>query len=268
VSKYGKLKLIAFTGLGEPLINTELPQIISYAKKISAADKTVIITNGSLLTPELSDQLIDAGLDEMRVSMQGLNSAQYYETAGINIDFSELVAQIRYFYEHKKNCRLYVKIMDVMINNGDDEKRYYEMFSSISDETAIENLIPINAIDSRGASDFSLKSGRAIESKSCPLPFYQPLLRENGDIYSCCNIQKGGWAGVKIGNLINDEFGNIWNSGRHKQLCEDLLNGKREHIPECSECFNYKYQGSSKDFLDGHEQEILARLNKGEYSHG
>lgn len=65
-SKKG-LKAIKLNFRGEPLLYNKLPEAISYAKKLGVLD-VQINTNATLLTKELSQKLITAGLDLLIVS--------------------------------------------------------------------------------------------------------------------------------------------------------------------------------------------------------
>ena len=62
-------------GWGEPLLH---PRFTEHVRRIkSAGVKLKIYTNGLLLTPEIMDEFIRAGLDELQFSMQGLTPEQY-----------------------------------------------------------------------------------------------------------------------------------------------------------------------------------------------
>ena len=49
------IKKVCFTGFGEPLLDDRLPKMIQMVMETGKVDKTLVITNGSLLTNELSD---------------------------------------------------------------------------------------------------------------------------------------------------------------------------------------------------------------------
>lgn len=67
--------LVFFGGLGEPLSH---PQIINMIAKVKALGARVeMITNGTLLTPRRSKQLIDGGLDVLWVSLDGAEPESY-----------------------------------------------------------------------------------------------------------------------------------------------------------------------------------------------
>lgn len=100
----GQIRRVVFTGLGEPLMNPALPDMIQMFREAGAARGYEVITNAYLLTPELTDRLLAAGLTYLRVSLQGVSAGQYEKTAGVRIDYARLVEQLRYFYAHKGKC--------------------------------------------------------------------------------------------------------------------------------------------------------------------
>jgi molybdenum cofactor biosynthesis enzyme MoaA len=64
-----RIKNIALQCNCEPLINKNIPAIISRLKKANPSIIVSLITNGTLLTRETSGELIEAQLDEMGVSI-------------------------------------------------------------------------------------------------------------------------------------------------------------------------------------------------------
>jgi len=56
------------------MINKDIPVMVKMAKDAEIAERVEIISNGSLLDKTMSDRLIEAGLDTLRISLQGLNS--------------------------------------------------------------------------------------------------------------------------------------------------------------------------------------------------
>ena len=67
-------------GIGEPLINQELPRMIEYLK---ARGVTVLFnTNATLLNEAWSRKLIASGLDEMRCSLDGADPQTYAAIRG------------------------------------------------------------------------------------------------------------------------------------------------------------------------------------------
>lgn len=67
-------------GIGEPLLNHELDEVIKYLK---GRDVEVIInSNGTLLTPKWQERLIESGLDQYRCSIDGAADETYARIRG------------------------------------------------------------------------------------------------------------------------------------------------------------------------------------------
>ena len=131
-----------FAGWGEPLVNKELPIMIRHLKFCNVTESIAIITNGLLLRPELSQNLIDAGADHIRISLQGMTKEKYWDVCGRVIDFQALKENIKYLYDNKQGCQIYVKIADIALEEGEEEI-FYETFNKISDRMFVEKIRPM-----------------------------------------------------------------------------------------------------------------------------
>jgi MoaA/NifB/PqqE/SkfB family radical SAM enzyme len=67
LSQVPDAKRVVLHGLGEPLLHPDIHQFVERAS--SQADKVLFNTNGLLLTEGLAEKLINAGLDELRISV-------------------------------------------------------------------------------------------------------------------------------------------------------------------------------------------------------
>jgi radical SAM protein with 4Fe4S-binding SPASM domain len=80
VSQFPSATRIVLHGIGEPLLNQELPQIIGYLK---AEGKYVLFnSNATLLNARWQQSLIDSRLDEYRVSLDATTPESYAEVRG------------------------------------------------------------------------------------------------------------------------------------------------------------------------------------------
>lgn len=70
-------------GIGEPLLNRELPQIIRYLKRRGV--KVVTNSNATLLTPKWQNDLIESGLDVLRCSIDGAQKETYARIRGADL---------------------------------------------------------------------------------------------------------------------------------------------------------------------------------------
>jgi MoaA/NifB/PqqE/SkfB family radical SAM enzyme len=70
-------------GIGEPLLNHQLPQIIRYLK--SRGVEVIFNSNGTLLTPKWQANLVESGLDSYRCSIDGARPETYARIRGANL---------------------------------------------------------------------------------------------------------------------------------------------------------------------------------------
>ncbi len=98
-----KIEQIYLHGIGEPLLNKELPAIIGHLK---ARDVRVLFnSNGILLDDPRQHGLIQAGLDELRISLDAA-SAQGYQKIRNSDRFEQIVDNLRSFVLLKNQQRV------------------------------------------------------------------------------------------------------------------------------------------------------------------
>ncbi len=84
VDQFPELERVVLHGLGEPMLNRELPQMIRYLK--ARPEKTHVIFNSNSLsmTQRRAEELVESGLDEYRASLDGATPETYEAVRGVN----------------------------------------------------------------------------------------------------------------------------------------------------------------------------------------
>jgi len=253
-----KLKMLRFAGIGEPLLHPEIAEMIAYAKKKKIAESVDIVTNGVLLTEELSLRLVDSGLDRLRVSIQGISKEKYKEISGVLIDFNLFLKQLQYFYDHKKKTSVYIKIIDCALDNKREEEIFYKLFEDKCDNIAIEHLTPtVHEIDysklRNDKTEMITQSGNKLEDASiCPQPFYMMQINPDGNVVPCCSMEYP----IVIGNLENEDLYHIWNGKYFNAFRLKLLDGVDKANKVCSKCTLFKYGLFDEDRLEEHANKL------------
>jgi len=99
VEQFPEMERAVLHGIGEPLINKELPRMIAHLK---AHGVTVLFnTNATLLNEDWSRRLIASGLDELRVSIDGADPRTYALIRGAPL-LHKLVANLTQFIAIQK----------------------------------------------------------------------------------------------------------------------------------------------------------------------
>jgi MoaA/NifB/PqqE/SkfB family radical SAM enzyme len=80
VDQYASVKRAVLHGVGEPMMVKDLPRMVAYLK--ARGVHVLFNTNGTLLKIKKSRELIEAGLDELRVSLDAAEAGAYARIRG------------------------------------------------------------------------------------------------------------------------------------------------------------------------------------------
>jgi len=110
-----KVRVVRLYKDGEPLLNKKFADMVRYAKDSGCCDRVDTTTNASLLTEERSLEIIDAGLDRINISIEGMTTKQYLDFSGYRLrQFDDIVENVKNLFTHSRGkCEVIVKI------NGD-----------------------------------------------------------------------------------------------------------------------------------------------------
>jgi len=81
--QFPQMQRVLLHGIGEPLLNQDLPEIIKYLKRQDV--EVIINSNGTLLTPQWQKKIIESGLDQYRCSIDGAKDETYARIRGANL---------------------------------------------------------------------------------------------------------------------------------------------------------------------------------------
>lgn len=254
-----RLHRITYAGYGEPLLNPEISEVIAYTKQSGVTEETVIVTNAVALNADLSGRLIEAGLDLLRVSIQGVTEEKYMEQSGRWVNVNRLAQELSYYYQHKKGTqRVYIKIMNEQLENEQERESFLGMFGGCCDEIAFESLAPVLAQASaedtnrftKGINDDSV-----VSMKLCPLPFYSLHVMTNGDITTCCYYNHAGI----LGNVYSQSIQEVWESEPYRAFLKNMLANEKRGEDVCGGCKAYAYTMRSEDSVDGAKKRLCAQ---------
>lgn len=99
VDQFPVLDRVVLHGLGEPLLNKALPDMVRYLRK--RGTYVLFNSNGIALTEKRGQQLIDAELNEYRLSMDGASREIYARVRGIDA-FDKVWRNVRRFITQQK----------------------------------------------------------------------------------------------------------------------------------------------------------------------
>ena len=93
------LERVVLHGIGEPLMNPDLPRMIRHLKNRGAY--VLFNSNAILLNGKRVEGLIESGLDEIRVSVDGATPETYFKLRGVKA-LPRVIANVRRFIERQQ----------------------------------------------------------------------------------------------------------------------------------------------------------------------
>jgi MoaA/NifB/PqqE/SkfB family radical SAM enzyme len=102
VDRFPVLDRVLLHGIGEPLLNRDLPRMVAHLKERGAS--VLFNSNAIALGVRLGRALIDARLDELRVSLDATTPETYARVRGVDA-FAKVVANLERFAGTKREMR-------------------------------------------------------------------------------------------------------------------------------------------------------------------
>lgn len=253
------LKVLRLYKDGEPLLNKHLAEMVRYAKASGRVRVVDITTNGYLLQPETIGPVIEAGLDRVNISVDGMSEEQFLEFTGVRVDFEAFVANIRSLYESKGDCEICIKTVGDSMSEQDKE-RFYETFGDYADRIFIENMAPcwpeLDIEDRLGVKITKGIYDQPIgDVQTCPYIFYSLSVNSDGTV-SLCFLD---WARkLIVGDVRHESLKSIWEGDALFRHQIQQLRGDREKNPVCKECHQLSH--CLPDNIDPFVGELAQRL--------
>jgi MoaA/NifB/PqqE/SkfB family radical SAM enzyme len=224
-------KKIVLTGFGEPMLDKRLELKIAYAK--SKGLSTYIITNGSVLNSKRAQGILEAGLDEMRVSFYGMGR-DTYNTVMQGLDYEKTRDGLLEFLALRERLGLHTKVQLsylTMPENAKDESLFKEYWEPKVE--AIEIWRPHNFGDGR---DYRDREGEAeiTLKNTCGRPENGPLqIQWNGEVIPCCYDYNNK---IVLGNAFEQPVLEIMNGVKYRLLRYAHRTGRFNLFPYCDQC--------------------------------
>lgn len=220
---------VVLTGFGEPMLDKKLELKIKYAK--SKGLSTYIISNGSVLNSKRARSILEAGLDEIRVSFYGMQEKSYNSVMK-GLDFNKTISGMMDFITLRKELGAKTKIQVSyleMEENKEDTGLFKEFWESKVD--AIEIWRPHNFGDGR---DYRERHESLEVKTSCGRPENGPLqIQWNGEVIPCCYDYNNK---IILGNAFTSPVLDILNSPKYKLLRYAHKMNKFNMFPYCDQC--------------------------------
>jgi radical SAM protein with 4Fe4S-binding SPASM domain len=220
---------------GEPLLHKELPEMVRLAKKRGM--ETQLFTNGLPLTPAMADRILDAGLDMMRFSVDGVTE-EVYQKNRVGGQFARVHRNMQMMAERARGQGNPIRLEWQMIALRNNEHEI-DRARTMAGEIGLNFFAKTYAVTDPAEVPRDPKYQRRLHLKPC-LDIYRAIfVYYNGDVVPCCYDIEGK---AIVGNLGRQTLTEVWNSERYVDLRRriDAAAVRPDEEPElCKSCLKW-----------------------------
>jgi radical SAM protein with 4Fe4S-binding SPASM domain len=233
---------------GESLLHPRLIEAIAYAKKSGLY--TRLHTNGSLLTEDLSHQIIQAGLDRLSFSFDGYER-DTYERIRKGGDFEKTVSNITRFLEIKREVHSKKPVTAIEVIAFDDPDKQVspeakERFKNRFQGLLLDSFVLKEMHNWAGQID---KESRGKNYTVCPFPWNALVILWDGIVLPCTQDFFGKFI---VGDVRDSSLQEIWNGENMRHIREKLAQKDIAGLETCSVCdrvWREGFLGVPKEYL-------------------
>lgn len=245
---------------GEPFLNKRLADMVRYAKRSGAVGRVDTTTNASLMTPERLGPVLEAGIDRINVSIDGMDAAAYARFTKTEVDFDQIVRNVRWLYDNRGSCEVVVKTIGEVVPE-EDRARFFDTFGECCDRIFVENFAPCWPefdIEARAGADITTGLyGQEIKDVDvCAYIFYSIAVNADGLVSSCFQDWERR---LVVGDARRQSVKDIWNSDEMNSLRFQHLDGRRRDLDgPCKDCGQLTHCMPSN--VDAHREALLEKF--------
>jgi radical SAM protein with 4Fe4S-binding SPASM domain len=227
------IKYINLHNFGEPLMDSDFIFKVKYAKSFGL--KVSTNTNGTLLTPKLSSQIIKSKLDDLYISIDAA-TIKTYQKIRIGLDFKKLQNNIEHLIKLKKQLKsstpnIIVDFLKFDFNQH-EVKRFINKWQDKVDHVCISQIHDWSNKKQINTNQ-NIDNYVNFSQTPCRLPFTEILINWDGIVSLCCQDIENS---LVLGDVKKDSISKIWTNSKYKKIRKLHLLLKTNQIPICKNC--------------------------------
>ncbi|MCC7303020.1 MAG: SPASM domain-containing protein [Bacteroidia bacterium] len=222
----GKISALRLSLRGESFLHKRFIDCIKYAKD-KGIKEVSSLTSGNKFSPEFTPGVIDAGIDWITVSVDGVGDT--YNRIRKPITFNEILESLKFIKKYKEERGLkkpVIKVQGIWPAIRENPQLYYDTFAPYSDLIAFNPLI-----------DFLHREENPpyINNFTCPQHYQRLVVGADGLVMMCSNDEENTEV---IGDANKHTIYEIWHGEKLSRMRS--LHAKNEgfkEIPVCKKCY-------------------------------
>ena len=211
VLQYVQTDELGLSAKGEVLVNKEFTQIVKSAKEEFGIPYLYISSNGALMDEAKAIEIIEAGLDSIKFSINALSREAYKEVHKVD-DFDKVIANFTTLLRLKKEKYPQLKLFlssVIDMSKEELEKGFRELFGK-----DYELIDGVSLYALTYTPKFEVDSSKQPTAK-CSIPFKELYINSDGTLGLCC---KDYFDEVNFGSLLENDFMDVYNSEAFEEI--------------------------------------------------
>jgi len=242
----GKVFMVSFNGVGEPLLYPQITEAVKYAKE--RFPFVGFITNGYGLTEKVADEMLALDIDYITVSINAVDAQVYSKFQGYGFQNPEKVMNhvlhnMNYFLEQRKLLNKHTEFRIPYLLT-EDSKEHFPVFLEYWKKSGYEVLIQTTRL-------MTFKKLDNVRYTRCERLTEDFMIFSNGDITICACDQTRGCV---LGNIYKNSIAEVINGPRFAKIVKANEEIDLDNSPKmCLNCEKRINEGFLKNYSIGYK---------------
>jgi len=214
---------------GEPMLHPKLVEMVRYAKDKGILD-IYFNTNATLLNEDKISRLIDAGLDRISISFEGVTK-EVYESYRVGAKYENILANVKALRLIRDKHGLsypQIRVQTVLLPELKESfPRYIEFWQGIADEVAY--------VDTRRETPDDDHRG-LVADWACPFLWQRIAILWDGTLLPCLMHGVSDFNLMSLGNVKEVSIKEVWQGQKAAQYRELHKSGQAHKLEACDRC--------------------------------
>ena len=220
----------------EPLLYPRLFDVIALARSLGYLDIRMG-TNGSLLTSKVSQNLIQAGLTQLQVSVDAVDERSYKKSRNSSL-YNKVVQNINSFLKlrsDESSSLPLLRLTYVMTpENAINSSQFLEQWSQKADQVTLQELFTYENVNKSSTSSTAENSDHSDSMDSnCYMPKVRLSVKSDGSVHPCCTVPG---MSLKVGDLNHMSVSDVWSSPSFTRIRKSHIEGTWGSNQTCTDC--------------------------------
>lgn len=231
------IEFVSIQRAGEPLLDKKIVPRVKRLKDAGIKHVTMS-TNASFLGEDKSRQLLDAGLDEVMMSIDSIDRPSY-EKMRVGLDYDQVIANIQNFFKlrNQLNPKVIVRVRGVSFHDLENDESRAELarWTHFWDEIKLphDRIYMKKPHNWGNQKEWDTVPEYADIFHPCVLPWSTMHVTAMGTVPLCPQDYDGK---ADLGNVWNQSIAEIWRGEGWDRIRRLHRTGQRNQIDFCRGC--------------------------------